>query len=71
MSTRIAPPHDVPDWVNEAPSGYVSNPTTWHHTLAMYDSSAENIELIKLTRSEYEALKRYLAAQRGYISARD
>ena len=55
-------PAAVPEWVNTTPDelGY---------SLYMYSSDGEDIEELDVTRTEYIALKEYLAQMRGYLAA--
>jgi hypothetical protein len=49
-----------PEWVLETP--------TLIHQLAIFNSEAEPVQEIELSRDEYLALKRYLAEMRGYLA---
>jgi hypothetical protein len=55
---------EVPDWMKETPEECSYN-------LTMYGSSGDGIQQIDLSRGEYEALKRQLAADRGRSEVAD
>ena len=52
-------PAEIPEWVNETPEECT-------YDLTMDDGDGSNIQDVELTRDEYLALKKHLAAMRGY-----
>jgi hypothetical protein len=52
---------EIPDWVKETPPDHM-------YCLDMFESGDNHVESIDLTRDEYIALKRHLAAVQGHTT---